>query len=145
MANKIDKKATIGGILQIVLTPFFILILGTLFSLLTGYVSNDNLIIVRIAVWSGNLLLSWIITTAFLKIFFRRKILFLSYKLIFFAYTVSVFAVWLIGFEDDDYSYVVSYITIITIIGAVWGIKLLYKKRGRPSKAEPQYNNKTDC
>ena len=55
MSNNIDKTATLGGIFQIILTPIFIIILETVFSLLTEYKENDHIIIIRILVWTTNL------------------------------------------------------------------------------------------
>jgi hypothetical protein len=133
MANKIDKKATIGGILQIILTPLFIIVFGTIFSLITGYRANDQLIIVKVIVWMINLIGGWIISTSILKVIFKRKISFLSYKYMFFAYIVSVLLIWSIGMDESDYSYVTSALTIIGVAGAVWGIKLYKKEKGRPT------------
>lgn len=134
MANKLDKKATIGGILQIILTPLFTIVFGTIFSLITGYRSNEELIIFKIIVWMINLIVGWIFSTSILKVFFKRKILFISYKYMFFAYIVSVLFIWSIGMNESDYTYVTSALTIISVAGAVWGIKLYKKKKGRPTK-----------
>ena len=134
MSNNIVKTATLGGIFLIILTPIFIIILGTVFSLLTEYKANDHIIIIRILVWTTNLIIGWIVSTAILKGFFRRKISFISYKYIFFAYIVSVLVIWAVGMDESDYSYVASAITIIGTVGAIWGIKLYKKKKGRPPK-----------
>ncbi len=134
MASKIDIKNTLGGILQILFTTIFIIVIGTLFSLLTGYKSNDYPIILRIAVWSIDILISWSISTGFLKIFFRRKVSFTSVKYMFTAFIVSALVVWVIGFEDGDFSYVTSSIVLTTLVGAFWGIKIIKRKIGRPGK-----------
>lgn len=135
MSKNIDLKATVGGILQIILTQAFILVFGILFSYLTGYESNNNIIIIRILVWMMNLIIAWIVSTVILKFIFKKKISFLSYKYICFAYVLSVLIIWSIGMDENDYSYVASAITIISTIGAIWGIKLYKKKRGRPPKS----------
>lgn len=132
MTNKIDKKATVGGILQIILTPFFVIVFGILFSLISGYKANDQIIFVKVIVWMINLLAGWIISTSLLKVVFKRKVSFLSYKYLFFAYVVSVILIWSIGIDESDYSYVTSAITIITVVGSIWGIKIYKKKKGRP-------------
>lgn len=132
MTNKIDKKATVGGILQIILTPFFVIVFGILFSLISGYKANDQIIFVKVIVWMINLLAGWIISTSLLKVVFKRKVSFLSYKYLFFAYIVSVILIWSIGIYESDYSYVTSAITIITVVGSIWGIKIYKKKKGRP-------------
>lgn len=134
MSNNIDKTATLGGIFQIILTPIFIIIFGTLFSLLTEYKANDHIIVIRILVWMINLITSWVVSTAIPKVFFRRKISFISYKYIFFAYIVSVLVIWAVGMDESDFSYVASAITIIGTVGSIWGIKLYKKKKGRPPK-----------
>ena len=134
MANKLDAKATIGGITQIIFTCIFVFIIGTIFSLLTGYKSNDYPFIIRIIVWITNLILSWFISTGLLKMLFKKKITFFNYKYMFFAYIVFVILVWGLGFDEGDYSYVTSAGTLITLVGVVWGIKLYKKKKGCPSK-----------
>jgi len=136
MANKLDTKATKGGILQIIFTCIFIFAIGTIFSYFTGYKSNDYPFIMRMVVWITNLILSWFISTALWKIFFKKKIAWFNYKYMFFAYIVSVIVVWGIGFDEGDYSYVTSAGTLITIVGVIWGIKLYKKKKGRPSKKD---------
>jgi len=136
MSNRIDRKATIGGVLQVILTPIFIIVLGTLFSLLTGYKANDHVIIIRLVVWMLNLIMSWLFSTSILKIFLRKKVSYFSYKYTFFAYVLSVLFIWGIGIEESDYSYVTSALTLIAIVGAVWGIKLYKRKRGRPPKEQ---------
>jgi uncharacterized membrane protein YfcA len=52
----------------------------------------------------------------------------------FFAYVLSALFVWSIGYEENDYSYVTASLTLVTIIGTIWGIKFLKLKRGRPLK-----------
>jgi len=113
MTNIIDKKATVGGILQITLTPFFVIVFGTLFSLISGYKANDQIIFVKVIVWMINLLAGWIISTSLLKVAFKRKVSFLSYKYLFFAYIVSVILIWSIGIDESDYSYVTSAIQLL--------------------------------
>lgn len=136
MGNKLETKATIGGILQIIFTCIFLFVIGTIFSLLTGYKSNDYPFIVRMVVWITNLILSWFISAGLLKIFFKKEIVFFNYKYMFFAYIVSVIVVWGIGFDEGDYSYVTSAGTLITIVGVIWGIKLYKKKKGHSSKKD---------
>ena len=134
MPNKIDIKSTVGGILQSVLTAVFILALGTLFSLLTGYKANDYPNILRIVVWSVNIILCWFVSSGLLKIFFRKNVSFFSLKYMTIAIVFSVLFVWGCGFGDDDYAYVTTFSILLTIVGSIWGIKLIVKKRGRPSK-----------
>jgi hypothetical protein len=136
MSNRIDRKATIGGALQVVLTPIFIVVLGTLFSLLTGYKANNHVIIIRLVVWMLNLIISWLLSTSILKIFLRKKVSYFSYKYTFLAYVLSVLFIWGIGIEESDYSYVTSALTLIAIVGVIWGIKLYKRKRGRPPKEQ---------
>lgn len=73
MSNSINKTATAGGIFQIILTPVLIVVFGTLFSLLTGYKANNHVIMIRILVWMGNLITSWVVSTAVLKVFLEEK------------------------------------------------------------------------
>ena len=83
-----------------------------------------------------NLIMSWLLSTSILKIFLRKKVSYFSYKYTFFAYVLSVLFIWGIGIEESDYSYVTSALTLIAIVGAVWGIKLYKRKRGRPPKKQ---------
>jgi len=136
MTNKVDVKATIGGILQIITTLFFIFIFGVLFSYFTGYKSNDYPNIVRMIVWLANIAISWIVSTGLLKIFFRKKISFISLKFMFIATVLSVLMVWACGFGDNNYTYVTTFVIISSIIATIWGIKLISKKRGRLPKTK---------
>lgn len=129
--RKIDVKATLGGILQIIFTGILIIIIGITFSYFTGYTANDHNYFIRVIVWLLNIIISWCLTTLILKIFFRKKISFLDFKFFLGALAFSVLIVFLIGNDEEDYSYITAFITLATIFGVFSTIKFAKKKKGK--------------
>lgn len=127
--NNVDflkKRNFISIIVVSFFAAFLSIIIGTLLGLLNINFGKLHLIFLG-TIWILNVFIAYSISYLIGKLF---KIKFCFFNIIAFAFTYTFSVVLVILFSGSfDYLYVTSYLTVVTIIGIVYGLYTLYKSK----------------
>lgn len=130
-----DKKRIVYCILIAVFAALLTIVIGIVFSLLTGYKAKDQHLAIKLSVWILNTFISYSIVYLIASIFRKLKTIkrkFFDWVTLILTYGFSVVIVIALS-GSFEYEYVVTFIAIAGIIGIIGGIlKRTTKKEDKP-------------